>query len=265
MVPGDGELAVPRTDFLQELAQTRQVVDLGIHEVAGDDEDVRLGRFHRFQYRHQAVAPHDEAEMHVRYLGDGDLVRALGQPVRLEDEPLGPDVLCVEIAVDADQRRQGERQCKGKPWRNAQKVRALPTEPCRHPKREIHEVDHDGTAEEEEDERHPEVGDPGQGAGRKLELVPLQRTDEEHGPDHEEHEKRNDDARAPSEPESLPRLQERVDVDTAVHAEYEEKEKDHLPKLTPMPSAIFTSSPSGSTSLSWLIAFSRGTEVMTGG
>ncbi len=62
-----------------------------------------------------------------------------------------------------------------------------------------------------------------------------------------------------------PRFQEGVDMDTAVDDKDKENKRDHLPKLTPMPSAIFTSSPSGSTSLSWLIAFSSGTDVMTGG
>ena len=59
--------------------------------------------------------------------------------------------------------------------------------------------------------------------------------------------------------------EESIDVHAAVDGDKGDKEKGHLPKLTPMPSAIFTSSPSGSTSLSLLIASSIGTEVMLGG
>src|SRR3990172_10665821 len=85
---------------------------------------------------------------------------------------------------------------------------------------------------------------------------------------HDHHRTHPEGKRGPgrvSQPEGAARAEECVRVHAAVEGEKGEEKEYHLPKHTPRPSAIFTSSPSGSTSLRELIAFSRGTDVMTGG
>src|SRR3990172_6103675 len=95
--------------------------------------------------------------------------------------------------------------------------------------------------------------------------MPFECPDEKRHDHHRAYPEGEGDPRPGPEPEGAARAEECVRVHAAVEGEKGEEKEYHLPKHTPRPSAIFTSSPSGSTSLRELIAFSRETDVMTGG